>query len=255
MDLSVTEGSLADLRGDTVALSNLQASTLGADLGDQVEIWLGDGTPVTLRLVAIYERGLAFGDVTLNRETVGGHTPTNLDDEVLIRTEPGNAEAVAGLADLVERYPGSGLIDTGAVGAQLATDLALSAWMNKLVIGVMVGYAALAAANTMIMAALTRGRELALLRLVGVTARQVKRMVHAEQVGLLGTSLLIGGAIAAITLVSVVRMMTGQLIPYVPPLGWVSIIGGTTLLALVTTIAPISALLRTPPVNSIGVKE
>ncbi|GAB3836645.1 hypothetical protein GCM10029963_77530 [Micromonospora andamanensis] len=49
--------------------------------------------------------------------------------------------------------------------------------------------------------------------------------------------------------------MTGQLIPYVPPLGWVSTIGGTTLLALVTTIAPISALLRTPPVNSIGVKE
>ncbi|MFF5216740.1 ABC transporter permease [Micromonospora sp. NPDC000442] len=255
MDLSVTEGSLADLRGDTVALSNLQASTLGADLGDQVEIWLGDGTPVTLRLVAIYERGLAFGDVTLNRETVDGHTPTNLDDEVLIRTEPGNVEAVAGLAGLVERYPGSGLIDTGAVGAQLAIDLALSAWMNKLVIGVMVGYAALAAANTMIMAALTRGRELALLRLVGVTARQVKRMVHAEQVGLLGTSLLIGGAIAAVTLVSVVRMMTGQLIPYVPPLGWVSIIGGTTLLALVTTIAPISALLRMPPVNSIGVKE
>ncbi|WP_326550969.1 ABC transporter permease [Micromonospora sp. NBC_01813] len=255
LDLSVTEGSLADLRGDTVALSTLQASSQGADLGDQVEFWLGDGTPVSLRLVAIYERGLAYGDVTLHRETVDGHTPTNLDEQVLIRTAPGDGEIFAGLAGLVERYPGSGLIDTGAIDAQLATDLALSAWLNKLLIGVMVGYAALAAANTMIMAALARGRELALLRLVGVTTRQVKRMVHAEQVGLLGTSLLIGGAIAAVTLVSVVRTMTGQLIPYVPPLGWVSIIGGTTLLALVTTIAPISALLRTPPVDSIGVKE
>ncbi|MEV2242252.1 ABC transporter permease [Micromonospora sp. NPDC049891] len=255
LDLSVTEGSLADLRGDAVAMSSLQASTQGADLGDQVEFWLGDGTPVSLRLVAVYERGLAFGDVTLHRGTADGHTPTNLDDQVLISTEPGDAEAVAGLAGLVERYPGSGLIDTGIIGAQLATDLALSAWLNKLLIGVMVGYAALAAANTMIMAALARGRELALLRLVGVTTRQVKRMVHAEQAGLLGTSLLIGGAIAAVTLVSVVRTMTGHLIPYVPPLGWISIIGGTTLLALVTTVAPISALLRTPPVHSIGVKE
>ncbi|MEU4570231.1 FtsX-like permease family protein [Micromonospora sp. NPDC023956] len=255
LDLSVTQGSLADLRGETVALSTMQASSQGVDLGDQVEMWLGDGTPVSLRLVAIYDRGLAFGNVTLNRETADGHTPTDLDDQVLIRTEPGNGETPAGLAGLVERYPGSGLTETRVIDAQLATDLALSAWLNKLLIGIMVGYAALAAANTMIMAALARGRELALLRLVGVTTRQVKRMVHAEQVGLLGTSLLIGGAIAAVTLVSVVRMLTGQLVPYVPPLGWVSIIGGTTLLALVTTVAPISALLRTPPVDSIGIKE
>ncbi|GIJ24656.1 ABC transporter permease [Micromonospora lutea] len=252
LDLKVTEGDLTELRGATVALSTLQASSQRAKLGDQVELWLGDGTPVTLRLVAVYERGLGFGDVTLNRETVSGHTATNLDDQVLIRTEAGSAVA---LTDLVDRYPGSGLTDTGVIDRELGKDLALSAWLNKLLIGVMVGYAALAAANTMVMAALARGRELALLRLVGVTRRQVKRMVHAEQFGLLGTSLLIGGAIAAITLVSVVRAFTGQAVPYVPALGWVSIIGGTALLALVTTVLPIGALLRTPPVTGIGVKE
>lgn len=252
LDLKVTEGSLADLRGATVAMSAMQASSQGAKLGDDVELWLGDGTPVTLRLVAVYERGLGFGDVTLNRETVSGHTATDLDDQVLIRTEAGGAAA---LSDLVDRFPGSGLIDTGTIDAELAEDLAISAWLNKLLMGVMVGYAALAAANTMVMAALARGRELALLRLVGVTRRQVKRMVHAEQVGLLGTSLLIGGAIAAITLVSVVRMLTGQPVPYIPTLGWISIIGGTTLLAIATTILPIGALLRKPPVSSVGGKE
>ncbi|MEV6692159.1 FtsX-like permease family protein [Micromonospora sp. NPDC051196] len=251
LDLKVTEGRLADLRGATVALSTLQASSQGAKLGDRVSMWLGDGTPVTLRVVALYERGLGFGDVTLNRETVDGHTATDLDDQVLIRTE---ADATA-LADLVDRHPGSALIDTAAINGELAKDLAISAWLNKLLIGVMVGYAALAAANTMVMAALARGRELALLRLVGVTRRQVKRMVHAEQVGLLGTSLLIGGAIAAVTLVSVVRTLTGQPVPYVPTAGWISIIGGTALLALATTVLPIGALLRTPPVDSIGVKE
>ena len=251
LDLKVTEGRLADLRGATVALSNLQASSQGVKLGDQVAMWLGDGTPVTLRVVALYERGLGFGDVTLNRETVDGHTATNLDDQVLIRTEDGGAA----LTDLVDRHPGSALIDTAAMNGELAKDLALSAWLNKLLIGVMVGYAALAAANTMVMAALARGRELALLRLVGVTRRQVKRMVHAEQVGLLGTSLLVGGAIAAITLVSVVRTLTGQPVPYVPTAGWISIIGGTALLALATTVLPIGALLRTPPVDGIGVKE
>ena len=43
--------------------------------------------------------------------------------------------------------------------------------------------------------------------------------------------------------------------PYVPALGWVSIIGGTTLLALLTTVLPIARLLRIPPIAGIGVKE
>ncbi|MEU6022984.1 FtsX-like permease family protein [Micromonospora sp. NPDC047134] len=251
LDLKVTEGRLADLHGATVALSTLQAASQGAKVGDQVAMWLGDGTPVRLRVVALYERGLGFADVTVNREIITGHTATDLDDQVLIRTEGDSVP----LADLVDRHPGSGLIDTGTINGQLAQDLAISAWLNKMLIGVMVGYAALAAANTMVMAALARGRELALLRLVGMTRRQVKRMVHAEQVGLLGTALLIGGVIAVVTLTSVVRTLTGQPVPYVPLAGGLAIIGGATLLALTTTVLPIGALLRTPPVNGIGIKE
>ena len=37
--------------------------------------------------------------------------------------------------------------------------------------------------------------------------------------------------------------------PYVPPLGWVAVLGGTTLLALTTTVAPIGRLLRTPAIR------
>ncbi|WP_422754125.1 hypothetical protein [Micromonospora sp. WMMD708] len=82
------------------------------------------------------------------------------------------------------------------IGSAVATLVALSGGVT-----ILMALAALAAARTMIMAALARGRELVLLRLVGVTTRQVK------------------------------------------------------LLALVTTVAPVSALLRTPPVDSIGIKE
>jgi putative ABC transport system permease protein len=105
------------------------------------------------------------------------------------------------------------------------------------------------------MAALARGRELALLRLVGVTRRQAKRMVHAEQVGLLGVALAIGTAIAVATLTAVVNALTGHPLPYVPPLGWTAVIGGATLLALTTTVLPIGRLLRIPPVESVGLKE
>jgi putative ABC transport system permease protein len=205
---------------------------------------------VQLTLVAIYDRGLGFGDITLTRETVAGHTARDVDDEVLIRSS-----GTADLSALTARYPGSTLVPTGSLTRRLAGDLAVSAWLNKLLVGVMVGYAALAAANTMVIAALGRRRELAVLRLVGVTRSQAKRMVHAEQAGLLGVAVLLGASIALATLAMVVNSVTGEPVPYVPPLGWLAVIGGTTLLALVTTVLPIGRLLRVPPIEHKGVKE
>lgn len=243
MDLKVSAGNLDDLGEGTVAVSTLQAGNSGWKLGDDVEFWLGDGTPVKLRLVALYERGLAFGDVTLAKETVAGHTRADVDSHVLIRTEPGAS------------LKAPGLLSSDSLTSGLSRDLALSAWLNKLLIGVMVGYAVLAAANTMVMAALSRGRELSLLRLVGGTHRQLRRMVNAEQAGLLGIALIAGGAIAAATLTAVVHSLTGAAIPYVPPLGWVAVLGGTTLLALFTTVLPVRRLLRTPPLEHMGTKE
>ncbi|MEU8327807.1 FtsX-like permease family protein [Micromonospora sp. NPDC048839] len=252
MDLAVREGNLADLRAGTVALSAMQASSSGWDVGDQAELWLGDGTPVTLDVVAIYGRGLGFGDVTLATETVAGHTAGGTDDEILVRAGP---EADTALAAWSAGRPGTEVLDAATRTRLLSTDLALGAWLNRLLIGVMVGYAALAAATTMVLAALARRRELALLQLVGVTRRQIRGMVQAEQAGLLGTAVLIGATIAALTLSAIVNGLTGSPIPYVPPLGWVAVLGGATLLALTTTVWPVRRLLGAPPIDNIGVKE
>jgi putative ABC transport system permease protein len=250
MDLQVREGSLADLRKSSVAVSAIRAGSQGWSLGDQIELWLGDGTPAKLRVAAIYGRGLGFGDIVLSSDTVAARP----NDEVLIRTAP-DADVDAALAKVAAHYPASTVVDAGELTDQLAGDIAISAWLNKLLIGVMIGYAALASANTMIMAALARTRELAGLRMVGVTRRQVKRMVHAEQAGLLGVALVIGGVIAAVTLAAVVNALTGSPVPYVPPLGWVAVIGGATVLALTTTVLPIGRLLRVSPIEQIALKE
>ncbi|GAA3298685.1 ABC transporter permease [Dactylosporangium vinaceum] len=252
MDLKVTEGSLDALAADAVAVSSLRASTQGWHAGSTAEVHLGDGTPVRLKVAAVYDSGLGFGDFTLARATVAGHTAAAADEAVLVQAD---ASATAALDEIAARYPGGRVTGTAELTAQVGADLAVSAWLNRLLIGVMVGYAALAAANVMVMAALSRRRELALLRLVGVTRRQAARMVRAEQLGLLGTALLLGVAIAAVTLTAVVRGLTGALVPYVPPLGGVMVLGGTTLLALTTTILPIGRLLRAPVMEHIGLRD
>jgi putative ABC transport system permease protein len=252
LDLGVTDGTLAGLGDGTAAVSGTSASMFGWELGDDVEMRLGDGTPAHVRIIAIYQRGLGFGDVLLPLGTVAGHTATNLDDEILI-SAPASADPA--LREVAAGHPGSSLVDTATLTGGLAKDLALSAWLNRLLIAVMVGYTVVAAANTMVMSALARRRELALLRLTGATRRQVRRMVNAEQAGLLGTALVLGGTIAALTLSSVVRALTGNPVPYVPPLGALVVLGGTAVLALATTVLPIARLLRVPPVEHIGIKE
>ncbi|WP_407109745.1 FtsX-like permease family protein [Streptomyces sp. DSM 116494] len=254
LDLGVRAGSLAELAEDTVAVSATLADSAGWELGDKAELWLGDGTPVTLRVVALYERGWGFGDVTLHTRTLTGHTVTGLDDQVLVRAEP-DAGTEAALGDLARRHPAAAVVDTDRLTGELAQDLAVSGWLNKLLIAVLVGYAVLAAANTLVMAALARTRELSLLRLVGVTRGQVKRMVHAEQAGLLGVALVIGGTIAAVTLTTIVHAVSGQRVPHVPAAGSAAIVGGTVALALVATMLPVGRLLRTPPVEGIGIRE
>ncbi|MGZ0147698.1 FtsX-like permease family protein [Kribbella sp. WER1] len=235
VDLGVTRGDLASLGRDSIAVSATRAASQGWKVGQTVELWLGDGTPQRVRVAAIYSRGLGFGDVVLSTETLG--LPP---DEALVRVAPG----------ITPRLPGATLIPVDRLSSGIADDLAISAWLNKLLIGVMIGYAALSAANTMILAALARRRELAVLRLTGVTSRQVRRMVNAEQAGLLGVALVIGGTIAAVALTAVVRAVTGSALPYVPAAGWVAVVGGATLLAMTTTVAPIAWLLRKPPATA-----
>ncbi|MEV0941091.1 ABC transporter permease [Micromonospora wenchangensis] len=252
MDLDVRDGDLADLAVGTVALSTTQASASGWRVGDRADLWLGDGSPVTLRVVAVYGRGLGFGDVTLATGTVAGHTAGATADEILVRADP---DADAPLAAWAAGQPGGQVRDAATRTRQIGTDLALGAWLNRLLIGVLVGYAALAAATTMVLAALARRRELALLRLVGVTRRQIRRMVLAEQIGLLGSAVLIGATVAALTLGAIVAALTGSPVPYVPPLGAVLVLGGVALLSLATTVWPVRRLLRVPPVDHVGLRE
>jgi putative ABC transport system permease protein len=73
LDLGVVGGSLATLSRGEVALSEDAAAGLGAEVGESVELRLGDGTAQALRLVATFGRSLGFADVLLPWESVGEH--------------------------------------------------------------------------------------------------------------------------------------------------------------------------------------
>jgi putative ABC transport system permease protein len=102
---------------------------------------------------------------------------------------------------------------------------------------------------------LRRGRELALLRLVGATPRQVRSMARWEAGLIIAIGLGVGLAIAAIALLPLSHALTGSLRPYVPAAPFAAILGISALLALLALALPTRRALRTRPVEAIGLGE
>src|SRR4029450_5467533 len=83
----------------------LAAGPIGPEAGEPVQLRLDDGTLIEPRVVAIYDRGLGFGDFTLPRSTLDSHLTDPLDDAVLVGIADGSspAEVDTALASLPYR--------------------------------------------------------------------------------------------------------------------------------------------------------
>ncbi|MFF2044986.1 FtsX-like permease family protein [Kitasatospora sp. NPDC058170] len=254
LDLGVKDGSLGDLgrSADTVALDVGLADTLGVKIGEGVPLWLGDGTKVRPTLVATYERGLGFGQVLLPRAAVAAHVTAAYDSQVLVADAPGaDRAAVAGrLAGLA----GTAVTDRAGFAAQSDRQQEIGAWANTVMAGVLGGFAAVTAANTLVMTVLDRRREVALLRLAGTTRRQVRGMMRWEALLVAATGLLVGGAIAWITLVPITRGIA-RTAPHIPAGTALPLVAGAVLLCVAATGLPARALLRVRPVEAGGGRQ
>ncbi|MER5732754.1 ABC transporter permease [Streptomyces sp. NPDC002138] len=225
-DLGVRAGSLAALRPGTIAVDQGLAEATGARLGGRMELRLPDGVRVTPEIVAVYTRGLGFGEVTLPAADLAGHRTAPAATELLVR---GASPGLAGL--------GGTVTDKSGWATAQGLDRKLNAWANNVMATVLGGFAALAAANTLAMTVLDRRRELTLLRLVGSTRRQVLRMIRWEALLVGGAGLVLGSAIAAATLIPMAKALTGES-PYVPPLVYGSFAAGALALTLTATALP-----------------
>jgi putative ABC transport system permease protein len=253
-DAGVTAGALADLHGNTIALGRERAAGAHAKVGDRVAVMLGDGTRTHARVVAIYTRALAFGDALLSPELVAGHRTNEMLGPILVRSsEP--AATARRLNALADRYPGLRVGRRASLATASDTEREANRWLGPLFVGIIFAFTSIAVVNTLAMIALQRGRELALLRLVGGTPGQVRSMARWEAALIITIGLGVGLAIAATALLPLSNALTGSLQPYVPPAQLATILGGSAVLALLALALPTRRALRSRPVEAIGVGE
>lgn len=248
LDLDVLRGDLDGLTGSAVALSRLVAGTVGVDVGGSVDVHLGDGTVEKAKVVAVYEHGLGFGDVTLPHDVVVAHTTDQLDQWLLVRTDGGTD-----LGAVLKAYPTLHVSGPEAITAAPTDDGggAISLVLNALLLG----YLAIAVVNTLVMATISRVREFALLRLVGLRTDQVRSMMRQEAALIVACAVAVGTAAALPSLIGMSYAIRHSVLPSVPPLVYLGIVVAAAAIAWPAVMLPTRLALRTPAAEAINRPE
>ncbi|MFJ5547258.1 FtsX-like permease family protein [Streptomyces sp. NPDC093225] len=252
-DPGVTSGSLRGFGPRSAAVSELAAEQLGLRPGSRLAVHLGDGTPVTVTVAAVYARGLGFGDLTLAHDLVAAHVDNPLSAAVYVAAAPSVTRA--GLTAAVAPYPGVSVLTPDALDAVRAARQRAGAEVNLIAMGLVLAFTAISVVNTLAMSTGERIREFAMLRLAGATRRQVLRMLRLEALSVLLMGAVLGTGIAAAVLTAFSVGMTGEAAPAVLPLVYAAVVGAAGLLALTATAVPGRAALRVRAVTVATAKE
>jgi putative ABC transport system permease protein len=232
VDLRMEDGSIADM-GDEGMLVHLDtAERLDLEVGDRRAVQFPRGF-ATLRVAGIYEQedftgGFPVPFVVSQAAYEQGFGEDDQDSLVYVSATDGDSEAArqAIRGALGDDFPNIDVLTREEYKdeQERAIDRFLAVTVALLLLAELI--AVLGIVNTLALSVFERTRELGLLRVVGTSRRQVRRMVRGESVivallgGLIGTVLgLVWGWVFTISLesqgITEVRVPVGQLAIFV----------------------------------------
>ena len=233
-------GSLLELRPGTVAMGVASAARHGVKLGDTVRLRFQGGT-VPLRLVALFDSASALPSnylVTPDTLVRGGLKP--LDSFVYVTESPGaDAAAVrARVESVVADLPTVTVKDPGELAQQQREKVDQFLYFIYALLGLAVVIAVLGIVNTLALSVIERTREVGLLRAVGLSRRQLRRMVRLESVivAVLGATL--GVAMGLVFGVALQRAVADQGVD-VLAIPWWQLAGFVLLAAVAGVVAAV----------------
>ncbi|MDH4167968.1 MAG: FtsX-like permease family protein [Acidimicrobiia bacterium] len=208
IDPGIVEGSLDGLGPRSIIIHRDPARDLGVAVGDPIVVQFPGGEEETLTLGAVYEDSTVIGNWTIPLELFNLHLPTIPDGFMTVNLSEGGdplrAESALSLA--LAEYPNINIQDREEFRASQEQQLTVLLAIIIVFVLLSLVIAVLGIAITMALSVFERTRELGLLRAVGMTRRQVRRMIRWESViialfgGLLGVVIgtILGIAVAVV---------------------------------------------------------
>ena len=212
--LSSADGDVEALDAGTVDLDVDVAADLGVSVGDTVTLSDG-GTSRDLEVVGTYEPNALAGSVLVEASTLAGLDDQRFDAVVLVqRAEDATAEQLRSAVDSVvgagTEYPQGEVQDRQEfVDSQAGQVDQLLLFINAL-LALSVIIAVLGIVNTLALSVVERTRELGMLRAVGLSRAQTRRMIRVEAVVVAVFGALLGLLLGTPLGIAVVRALQDQ---------------------------------------------
>jgi putative ABC transport system permease protein len=211
---------------------------------------LADGALTRLRVGAIFNRALGLADVLLPMPLAAANAAVELDNAIFAV----GALSVAGrLRALMHGVPTIAVLSRRQYLDPVCANHT-SAWIVWLLIALIGAFAGLAVLDTSVMATADRRHQLALVRVIGATRRQARRVISSEAF----ITIVVGVAIGTLAApVAVARIPAGRPAWHmvVPPMLFGGILAGAVAPGLLGSLLPARLALRPEPATALGRPE
>ncbi len=205
--ITTTQGS-ADLDEDSVLLSSSQEDT--KDVGDTVEVTMGSTTR-ELTVAGFYEDIQSIGnpDVLMSVDTVSAMGGAAADNWDFIFLEEGAHKAAVqkDIEQLVADQPLVTVKDQAGYAAEQSGFVDQLLYLIYALLGLAIIIAVLGIVNTLGLSVMERTREIGLLRAVGLSRGQLRRMVRLESIAIALLGALLGIVLGVVSGVAIQRSL------------------------------------------------
>jgi putative ABC transport system permease protein len=220
-DFEVTGGSFGDLTGAAVAVNAGAATALGIEVGDVLPVEFAAGGTREFRVVALWAADGIAAEYLLSLDAFDSAFTEQLDQAVYLTVRDGiePATARAAVESVTDGFPNAAVFDAAGFRAEAESQV------NRLLV-VIVALLALAVVisligitNTLSLSVIERTREIGVLRAIGMSRRQVRRMIRWEAVIIAVFGALLGVWIGVSLGWAVVRAFADDGVVFAVPVG------------------------------------
>ena len=199
LELDVTAGSADDFADSTVLIQQSYADDEGLAVGDEIEVTTPTGTQ-TWPVVGIYEDNpVIFFPVLTTLPTLVDAGFEEADNALIVFAEPGGLAGLQqGLDEVVAEIPIVTVKDQGAFADEQREPIDQFVLIIFALLGLALVIAVLGIVNTLALSVIERTREVGLLRAIGLSRAQLRRMITLESVVISVLGALLGVAMGLV---------------------------------------------------------